>query len=58
MHCHLTCESTLTVDVRRTHCRTGTTHTYVLNGTLLRDVLIDRRWVTVSASNPLEARAA
>jgi hypothetical protein len=38
--------------------RVGTTHTYVLNRTLLRDVLVDGRWVTVHASNPDESRSA
>ena len=48
----------VTVSVRRVQPRVGTTHTYILNGTLLRDVLVDGCWVTVSASEPLQARAA
>ncbi|BDC45387.1 hypothetical protein PTKU15_86840 [Paraburkholderia terrae] len=48
----------VTLSVRRCNPRVGTTHTYVLNGTLLRDVLVDGRWVTVHASIPLEPCAA
>jgi hypothetical protein len=48
----------ITVSVRSAQPRVGTTHTYTLNGTLLRDVLLDGRWVTLSVSEPLEARAA
>ncbi|MFM0124182.1 MULTISPECIES: hypothetical protein [Paraburkholderia] len=48
----------VTLSVRRCNPRVGTTHTYVLNGTLLRDVLVEGRWVTVHASNHLEPRAA
>ncbi|MFM0150467.1 coiled-coil domain-containing protein, partial [Paraburkholderia sp. RL18-085-BIA-A] len=32
--------------------RTGTTHTYGLNGTLLHDVLVDGKWATVQAGTP------
>ncbi|WP_199545286.1 hypothetical protein [Paraburkholderia kururiensis] len=42
----------VTVAVRPAGRRMGTTHTYVLNGTLLRDVLLDGRWVTLGASAP------
>ncbi|GJH38259.1 hypothetical protein CBA19CS91_35900 [Paraburkholderia hospita] len=49
---------TVTVSVRASTPRVGTTHTYVLNGTLMRDVLVDGKWVTLHASNPLESRAA
>jgi hypothetical protein len=48
----------ITVSVRPCTPRTGTTHTYVLNGTLLRDVLVDGHWVTRHASVPVESRAA
>ena len=48
----------VTVSVRPAMQRTGTVHTYVLNGTLLRDVLVDGKWVTHHASIPLESRAA
>jgi hypothetical protein len=52
------CTEAVATSVRRCNPRVGTTHTYVLNGTLLRDVLVDGRWVTVHASNPDESRAA
>lgn len=48
----------VTVSVRPCSPRAGTTHTYVLNSTLMRDVLVDGRWVTHHASIPLESRAA
>ncbi|CAD6556687.1 hypothetical protein LMG28727_06170 [Paraburkholderia kirstenboschensis] len=48
----------VTVSVRPAMPRTGTVHTYVLNGTLLRDVLVGGKWVTHHASIPLESRAA
>ncbi|AXF12812.1 hypothetical protein CUJ91_33125 (plasmid) [Paraburkholderia graminis] len=48
----------VTVSVRPATLRTGTVHTYVLNGTLLRDVLVGGKWVTHHASIPLESRAA
>ncbi|REG45484.1 hypothetical protein B0G80_9081 [Paraburkholderia sp. BL6669N2] len=46
------------VAVRPAMQRTGTVHTYVLNGTLLRDVLAGGKWVTHHASISLESRAA
>lgn len=48
----------ITVSVRVSTPRVGTTHTYVLNGTLMRDVLIGGKWVTLHASIPLESHAA
>jgi hypothetical protein len=48
----------VTVSVRPAAPRMGTTYTYVLNGTLMCDVLIDGKWTTVHAGNPLESRAA
>jgi hypothetical protein len=33
---------------RQSTPRVGTRHTYRLNGSLLRDVLVDGRWLTVS----------
>jgi hypothetical protein len=48
----------VTVSVRPCTPRGGATHTYVLNGTLMRDVLVDGRWVTLHASIPLESQAA
>lgn len=48
----------VTISVRPATRRTGTVHTYVLNGTLLRDVLVGGKWITHHASLPLESRAA
>ncbi|GJH04638.1 hypothetical protein [Paraburkholderia terrae] len=48
----------ITVSVRASTPRLGNTHSYVLNGTLMRDVLVDGKWVTLHASIPLESRAA
>ncbi|MGP8438024.1 hypothetical protein ACT2FY_08520 [Paraburkholderia fungorum] len=48
----------VTASVRPATLRTGAVHSYVLNGTLLRDVLVDGKWVTHHASIPLESRAA
>ncbi|CAE6963268.1 hypothetical protein [Paraburkholderia domus] len=39
---------TLTVGIRPTQPRMGTTHTYEMNGTRIRDVLVDGKWLTVS----------
>jgi hypothetical protein len=38
--------------------RVGTNHTYTLNGTLMRDVLVEGQWITVSTGEPLKTRAA
>lgn len=48
----------ITVGVRATHPRAGTTHDYVLNSTLMRDVQIDGQWITVSAKAPVESLTA
>ncbi|TCG01016.1 hypothetical protein BZM26_09665 [Paraburkholderia strydomiana] len=48
----------VTLSVRPCSPRSGTTHTYVLNGTLMRDVLVDGKWVTVHTSEPIDSRAA
>jgi hypothetical protein len=48
----------ITASVRAATRRVGSTHSYVLNGTLMRDVLVDGKWVTLHASAPLESRAA
>jgi hypothetical protein len=48
----------VTLSVRPCTRRTGVSHTYILNGTLLRDVLVDGMWMTVHASNPIDSRAA
>ncbi|MEQ5844314.1 MULTISPECIES: hypothetical protein [Paraburkholderia] len=42
----LSSTSAVTVAARSTPPRVGTTHTYVLNGAQLRDILVDGRWVT------------
>ena len=41
--------SAVTVSVRPAQPRVGTAHTYELNGTLLRDVLEDGKWITKRA---------
>jgi len=38
----------ITVSVRPARQRSGTRHTYVLNGVELHDVLIGGKWVTTS----------
>jgi hypothetical protein len=48
----------ITVSIRPGVKRGGNTHTYVLNGTLMRDVLVDGKWVTHLASIPLDSSAA
>ena len=48
----------VTVAVRRVNPRVGTPHTYTLNGTLMRDVLVEGHWITVSRGEPLKTRAA
>jgi hypothetical protein len=48
----------ITVSVRPAASRAGNSHTYVLNGTLMRDVLVDGQWLTYHVSIPLESRAA
>jgi hypothetical protein len=41
----------MTHAVRPLTRRTGSEHTYVLNGSRLRDVFVDGRWITVSVSD-------
>ncbi|WP_090873935.1 hypothetical protein [Paraburkholderia diazotrophica] len=48
---------TVTVSVRPAVPRSGNTHLYVLNGSLLRDVLVDE-WVTVQTADPSDLRTA
>ncbi len=48
----------VTLSVRPCSQRVGSTHTYVLNGTLMRDVLVNGAWVTVHTSEPADRRAA
>ncbi|WP_220085442.1 hypothetical protein, partial [Burkholderia multivorans] len=40
----------LTVSIRPKPIRMGTEHVYELNGSRLRDVLINGQWVTVAAT--------
>jgi hypothetical protein len=48
---------TLTVGIRPAQPRMGTTHTYEINGSRIRDVLVDGKWITV-AVEPLIHLAA
>ncbi|MEW6347075.1 MAG: hypothetical protein RXR20_00910 [Paraburkholderia sp.] len=48
----------VTVAVRPAVRRAGSTHTYFLNGTLLRDELIDGAWVSRCMVEVSESRAA
>ncbi|AJZ56724.1 hypothetical protein OI25_7193 [Paraburkholderia fungorum] len=48
----------VTVSFRPAAPRVGASYTYVLNGKLMRDVLVDGQWITVHAGKPLESRAA
>ena len=45
----------VTVSSRPARPRTGIDHTYVLNGSRLRDVLVDGRWLTVSVDKPKQS---
>jgi hypothetical protein len=47
----------MTHAVRPLTCRTGSEYTYVLNGSRLRDVFVDGRWITVSVSDLTMPRA-
>lgn len=40
--------SAITVSVHKVPVRQGSTHTYHLNGSTLRDILVDGRWITVA----------
>ncbi|VWC42019.1 hypothetical protein BLA23254_07045 [Burkholderia lata] len=40
----------LTLSIRPKPIRMGTEHVYELNGSRLRDVLVNGRWVTVAAT--------
>ncbi|KGW78523.1 MULTISPECIES: hypothetical protein [Burkholderia] len=40
----------LTVSIRPKPARMGTEHVYDLNGSRLRDVLVNGQWVTVAAT--------
>ena len=41
--------SAVTVSVRPAQPRVGTTHSYVLNGTLMHDILVNGKWITRGA---------
>ncbi|WP_164992191.1 hypothetical protein [Burkholderia stabilis] len=43
-------DRSLTVSIRPKPIRMGAEHVYELNGSRLRDVLVDGRWVTVAAT--------
>lgn len=40
--------SAVTVSIRKGKARHGETNTYQLNGSTLRDILVDGHWVTVA----------
>ncbi|MFM0125724.1 MULTISPECIES: hypothetical protein [Paraburkholderia] len=49
----------VTLSVRACSPRSGNTHTYVLSRTLMRDVLVNGKWVTVHTSEqPADRHAA
>ncbi|WP_165948041.1 hypothetical protein [Burkholderia pyrrocinia] len=43
-------DRSLTVSIRPKPIRMGAEHVYELNGSRLRDVLVDGRWVAVAAT--------
>lgn len=55
---HLSAVCCTTIAVRAAAPRRGAEHVYTLNGSRLRDILVDGRWVTVIVSDPVEQRAA
>ncbi|MGF6768606.1 hypothetical protein P3T18_001076 [Paraburkholderia sp. GAS199] len=46
----------VTVSIRAATRRVGNSHTYVLNGTLMRDALVDGKWVTLTRASPSNRR--
>jgi hypothetical protein len=44
--------------VRAAPARMGCEHVYMLNGSHLRDVLVDGQWITVSVTDPAQRRPA
>ncbi|MGB8420206.1 hypothetical protein HHL24_26740 [Paraburkholderia sp. RP-4-7] len=48
---------TLTVGIRPAQPRMGTTHTYEMNGSRFRDVLVDGVWLTVSVEPVVRSAA-
>ncbi|WP_430233474.1 hypothetical protein [Paraburkholderia tropica] len=55
---HLSTVRCATLAVRAAAPRRGAEHVYTLNGSRLRDVLVDGHWITVTVSEPVEQRAA
>lgn len=53
---HPSTVTSITLDVRATTPRNGREHIYTLNGSRLRDVLVDGRWVTVAVDGPTVQR--
>ncbi len=47
-----------TLSVRAANPRGGREHVYTLNGSRLRDILVDGQWVTVSVTDPAAPRMA
>jgi hypothetical protein len=47
-----------THSVRAAALRTGCEHVYTLNGSHLRDLLVDGQWITVSVTDPVLQRPA
>ncbi|WP_238467137.1 hypothetical protein [Paraburkholderia tagetis] len=50
--------SSITGTSRAGSPRTGHEHVYTINGSRLRDVLVDGQWITVSVSEPAPQRVA
>ncbi|WP_321936164.1 hypothetical protein [Paraburkholderia sp. J8-2] len=50
--------SGITRSARAASPRTGSEHVYTLNGSRLRDVLVNGLWITVSVSAPVPQRVA
>lgn len=47
-----------TLSSRAATPRAGREHVYTLNGSRLRDVLVDGQWITVSVTEPAAPRLA
>lgn len=47
-----------TLAMRAAAPRRGAEHVYTLNGSRLRDVLVDGHWITVTVSEPVDQRVA
>ncbi|CAB3808849.1 hypothetical protein LMG28688_06862 [Paraburkholderia caffeinitolerans] len=55
---HPSVQPCITCTSRAASPRTGHEHVYTLNGSRLRDVVVDGQWLTVSVSDPVPQRAA